>query len=274
MADIKTFGNAMPFEFNPKPLESTCEKHGVNLYKFAGREICPECAKELTESSSLSLAEKETEKAYYRDQTWLTNKSIFSDESLKNASFNSYETGDEETKRNKEMARQVAGDYLKGANYNTIFSGAVGTGKSHLAMSMCKAINEHSKPFRKCLLVSIDELMRRIKGSFNRKDSLYTEERMVDMLTEADLLVLDDLGAEIGAMDSERSASDFNVRVLNSIVNGRMNKPTIITTNLSAEQMNRMYDDRIISRIARGAEKGKSIITFKETTDKRQKLEF
>lgn len=95
---------------------------------------------------------------------------------------------------------------------------------------------------------------------------------MIDLLTEADLLVLDDLGAETGAVTTDRTATDFTTRTLYAIINGRMNKPTIITTNLSSKDMAKMYDSKLISRMFRGAEG--HVIKFEKTNDKRRTIEF
>ena len=92
------------------------------------------------------------------------------------------------------MARRIAKDYLDGKVFNTFMSGEPGTGKTFLSMSILRAVNENSKPYKKCLFVSVDEFMRLIKDSFNNKQSPYTERAMVDRLTKADIFVLDDLG--------------------------------------------------------------------------------
>lgn len=200
-------------------------------------------------------------------QSWLFNRSIYLDRTLSKVSFDNYSTDDQETTNNKEQALKIAREYYKGQTYNTILSGKPGTGKSHLAMSMLKEINEYSKPYRKCLFISIDEMMRRIRSSFNNSNSQYDEQSMVAMLIEADVLVIDDLGAETGAITTGKGASDFTTRILYAIINGRMTKPTIFTTNLNSDGLSDMYDGKLVSRMFRGA-KG-HVIAFKNTTDKR-----
>ncbi|MED0689935.1 ATP-binding protein [Bacillus licheniformis] len=255
-------------------VDEVCPTHGCNLIVAFGKApICMECGKEEKARKEKEMAE-EASLAYYKRNTysWLSKHSIFLDDTLRDASFDNYKTEDAETRRNKEMALNFAREYYKGATYNTIFTGKAGTGKSHLSMSMLKVVNEYSKPYRKCLFVSVDEMMRRIKDSFNNKDSYYTEQRMIDLLTSADLLVMDDLGAETGAITSDKTATDFTTRTLYAIINGRMNKPTIITTNLSSRDMAKMYDSKLISRMFRGTDG--HVISFKETNDKRRMVEF
>lgn len=274
-ANMTTFSDVIKGRL--KETDEKCEKHGYNLIYLSTapekKPVCFVCAKESVEQQTKEMAEQASREHYKRTTyAWLTKHSIFLDDTLKNATFDSYQATDEETAYNKEMALNIARQYYKGANYNTIFTGKAGTGKSHLSMAMLQVVNEHSEPYRKCLFVSLDELMRRIKDSFNNKESYYTEKRMIDLLTEADLLVLDDLGAETGAVTTESTATDFTTRTLYAIINGRMNKPTVITTNLSSKDMAKMYDSKLISRMFRGAEG--HVIKFEKTNDKRRTIEF
>jgi len=251
-----------------------CEKHGYHLVTFKGlKPFCQQCAKEQIEADNNKLTQEAAAK-YHKRTTydWLIKQSIFSDESIRNATFAYYVEDEQETIENKKLARHIAGEYLKGASYNTLFYGSVGTGKSHLSMSILQAVNENSNPFKKCLFVSTDELMRRIKDSFNNKQSSFTEQAMVERLIKADLLVLDDLGAETGSTETDKSATDYTVRTLNAIINGRMDKPTIFTTNLSSSELTKMYDRRLMSRMFRGT-KG-HVIKFTNTRDKRTDIDY
>ena len=262
-------------------VDEVCPIHHVHKVMYMGHgPICIECAKPGVEKVGQArvdeyfadVANYKQEQKSKDTQGWLESKSIYLDKSLSKATFDSYLTDDQETSKNKSMAQKLAKQYLDGADFNTIFSGKPGTGKSHLAMSMLKEVNENSHPSRRCLFVSIDELMRKIRSSFSNDDSPYTEEAMTDLLIKPDLLVIDDLGAETGAIASGKLATDFTTRVLYAIVNGRMTKPTIFTTNLSSRDMSKIYDAKLISRIFRDT-KG-HIVVFKETTDKRVIPEF
>ena len=215
-----------------KQLDAVCEKHEVKLVEFANREICPHCAAELTEQRHEELIQRETDNYYNKDRLYI-KQSIYSDETLKVASFDSYEEVDKETTANKKRARLLAGQYLNGASFNVIYTGKVGTGKSHLAMSMLKAVNEHSEPYKKCLFVSVDELISLLRYSYVNREGL-SENQLRNLCVDADLLVLDDLGAEVGAINTDKGASNDTVRMINAIVTGRMNKPTIFTTNLTS----------------------------------------
>jgi DNA replication protein DnaC len=118
---------------------------------------------------------------------------------------------------------------------------------------------------KSCLFVSIDAMLRKIKNSFNDKESRFTEEYFNKLLSNVDFLVLDDLGAETGAIDTSKTATDFVQRVLYGITNTRQDKATILTTNLDSKTLFSMYDKKLVSRLFR---KPKYVI-FKESKDKR-----
>lgn len=118
--------------------------------------------------------------------------------------------------------------------------------------------------------------MELVKDSFNNKESKYTQNDIVTIANEVDVLVIDDLGAETGDIYSDKRASEYTSNVLRSILNGRQDKATIITTNLSGERMVTgykeghkfippMYDGKVMSRAMRNVEN----IIFRETPDKR-----
>lgn len=259
---------------NVEVTSERCSIHEVEKVTVQGlAPFCTQCAAEDIQAKNQERSLKAAQRYHKRNTyDWLRERSIFSDESLRDATFDTYEEAEEETVINKRRARFIAKDYLDGKVFNTVMSGTPGAGKSHLSMAMLHAVNDFSEPYRKCLFVSVDELMRRIKDSFNNKNAKYTEQSLVELLTKADLLVLDDLGAETGAIGSEKGATDFTTRTLYAVMNGRMNKSTIITTNLSSTELKRMYDRKLLSRMYRGAEG--HLLTFKNTSDKRVSIEF
>nr|WP_269816264.1 ATP-binding protein [Enterococcus faecalis] len=133
--------------------------------------------------------------------------------------------------------------------FTTVFSGPVGVGKSHLAMSILKKLNEYNDLTYSCLFFSLDQLLRRIRNSYDDESEYLTEARAVQLALDADYFVLDDLGAEVGSIETNKRATDFMIRVLNAIVDGRQGKGLIITTNLTNLQIQAIYGHRIYSRL-------------------------
>lgn len=255
-----------------KPTEEVCEIHDVPLVQFQeGRAFCPECASERVEQDDYKLREVETEKAQNVNKRWLKQRSIVLDRDMFKMTFENYDAVDEETERNKEKALNIARSLYKGSKSNEMLAGMFGTGKTHLAMAILNQLNQFTD--MKLLFVSMDVLVRRIRANMGDKESPYEEERVIYLLSKADVLVLDDLGAEVGSIDRASEATDFVVRIINGVLNGRANKPTILTTNLSIGELNKIYDGRIVSRMLEDIEEERFII-FKETSDKRIKIKF
>lgn len=255
-----------------KSVPDICERHQVNCVQFMDREpFCPLCANERVKKSELSMREKETEKAYNKNKRWLRQRSVLTDKEIFDMTFENFKEVDEETKENKEKAIQIARELFKGSKHNEMLAGGFGTGKTHLAMAILNELNEHTD--MKLIFISIDELMRRIKSNFHDYNSIYKEDVIVQTLIDADVLVIDDIGAEVGSVDRKSEATDYNVRVLNAVLSGRTSKPTIFTTNLSGKDLSQIYDGRIVSRIRRGITKERTIV-FKKTKDKRGQLDF
>lgn len=252
-----------------------CDQHDaklVNMILVEGEEVCPICERD-RENDLLSKRETEKyKKALNRkSHSMLAEKSILTNIELYEASFGNYSTEEPEETENKEKAIKAFQKYKQGEVFNTWLTGIPGVGKSHLAMSILRNLNESGDQDKSCVFVSVDEMLRMIRNSFNNKESKYTEFYFVDLLSKADFIALDDLGAETGGTGTTKTATDFTLRVLYAIANARQDKPTIVTTNLSKNELVKMYDAKLVSRL-RGSQ---ALINFKETADKRIKnIEF
>ena len=231
-----------------------------------GEVFCPLCERE---RATKELSDEESEKIKRamsrRKYNVFHNQNVLTDIGLLDASFSTYETTEREEIDNKEKATEAFARYKAGETFNTWFTGDPGVGKSHLAMSILRNLNESGEKDKSCLFVSVDEMLLRIRGSFDNKESQYTESYFAELLPNVDYLVLDDLGAETGGTGTKKQASDFTLRVLYAVANGRQNKSTIITTNLSSAELIRMYDPKLVSRLV----KNMYPIKFENTVDKR-----
>lgn len=121
---------------------------------------------------------------------------------------------------------------------NVIMSGKTGLGKTHLSLAIAGEVL--GKGYQ-VLYGSAQDFFGRIQNEYFNRAKADTD--TMAMIMETDLLILDDLGAEF--------ESSFNTATLYNIINGRMNigKPTMISTNLTAQELQARYNDRIASRL-------------------------
>jgi DNA replication protein DnaC len=204
----------------------------------------------------------------------LSKKSIVSDVTILDATLQNYTITCKEQGENLKRVKELLERLKDGDNFNIILQGKQGAGKSHLGYSVLKELNEYfnqQEPNKMCLFMSVDDMFREIKKSFNDDETKFTEYYFVKLCSEADFLVLDDLGAESGAVERDKPASDYVQTILNGIMNARQNKTTITTTNITGETMFKLYGKRLVSRVLRRRE----VIKFVESPDKRlEALEF
>ncbi|WP_440964328.1 ATP-binding protein [Pediococcus pentosaceus] len=258
-----------------KKTNQYCQVHPDQKLLMLANHIpfCPRCVEEKRRHKNNELVTMGALRSYKRGFYEVLKKdSIIDDDDLWQASFDNYEVNSgTEAEANLKKARQIAGKYLnRDYQANTIITGNPGVGKSHLAISMLKGVNDHIKPNASCLFVSVNELLRLIKDSFNHPDGYYTESRMVDLLGKVSLLVLDDLGSEASFKRDNREASEYVQQVLFGVLNKR--NRTIITTNLNSDELSKIYNPKLLSRMYKGVMKNDGIIKFKETQDKRMAI--
>lgn len=120
---------------------------------------------------------------------------------------------------------------------NLLFYGETGTGKTFLANCIAKSLLDKEKIVIYQTAFKLLEILEEIRFGKNGDKDKY------DLLFEADLLIIDDLGTEM--------TNTFTNSELFNIINSRLlsNKKTIISTNLSPKEIMDRYDDRIFSRL-------------------------
>lgn len=128
---------------------------------------------------------------------------------------------------------------------NLFFTGNTGLGKTY--MTNCIA-NELLKRGKTVLYQTAPVLLETIiDNKFNKYKTANTNE-FYNQVLEADLLIIDDLGTEVpNSMKISELFTILNARALN--LNNKLTR-TIISTNLSIEQIFNIYEERIGSRIA------------------------
>ncbi|CYU14030.1 zinc finger protein [Streptococcus suis] len=252
------------FIANTKTLEETCPIHGIPLMqldrvvKIAEEDkprnlspICPECIKEQNEKQVQEEVEKHLNAGIYQKTYNVLMRDSTIPEDLKAASFDNFIIETPEEKQMLDFVKNQTQKYLDGMNGNTLLTGTTGVGKTHLAISLAKELNEayraKGEP-KSVLFINLTEILREIRESFKftSKEGYYSR-----MLKEVDYLILDDLGVKLGN-SSGRSKSAWEEEFIFDVLSHRKN--TIITTNLSNDEIANLYSERVASRVRTGLE--------------------
>lgn len=162
-------------------------------------------------------------------------------QSFENFELSFYKSDEEVFRRmeyNLEMAKKFAEGFGKDSK-NLLLIGKTGTGKTHLSTAIAKTVIEKGYEV-------LYDSAQNIVSAFEQdrfKSGYGPYEPKGDKYLECDLLILDDLGTEF--------VNQFTVSCLYNLLNTRINKglSTVISTNLSPEELSSKYEDRIYSRI-------------------------
>lgn len=198
---------------------------------------------------------------FFRNGSMVTNESLFDKD------FKTFKVENDETKLALEKSHAFVNEILLGKTTHLVLSGKSGVGKSHLSMSICKEVIKRSNYDKKCLFINYRELLEQLKKAFN-DDVMYKllhQSLMADIKT-TDLVVIDDLGAELGG-SSANNSSNYNNDTLHSIMEAREDKALVVNTNLTGKELKAVYGERIVSRIMNNS--NGFISSLNQTKDKR-----
>ncbi len=116
--------------------------------------------------------------------------------------------------------------------------GPTGLGKTHLSLAIAKQVILKGYQVLYC---TAQDILRSIEREHFSRET--TEDETLKTILEADLLILDDLGAEY--------QTSFNTATVYNIINTRLNfgRPTIISSNLTSQELEGRYTERVVSRL-------------------------
>ena len=159
-------------------------------------------------------------------------------QSFDNFSLDYYKTGggNYEAMQRFVAALKRFADEFDGKIYrNHLLFGGTGLGKTHLSTSVAKNVIE--KGFDVLYVTSVGMI-----GDFEDK-RFGNGEKDTDRYYTADLLIIDDLGTEV--------VNQFTLSCLYDVINSRINnkKCTFINTNLTKNEIESKYSERITSRL-------------------------
>ncbi|OGO82807.1 MAG: hypothetical protein A2Y18_06020 [Clostridiales bacterium GWD2_32_19] len=163
--------------------------------------------------------------------------SYYSDERYPNQKLNPQEN----IKRIYQISHDFSHDFDK-QFINLLFYGTPGTGKTYLCNCIAKDLLDKGISVLYLPAFELFKLFEDDRFSKNKEDA---EERTsyIDSVFNVDLLIIDDLGTEWHTtLSSAELFNCINTRFLNR-------KSTVISTNLTIENLQKAYSDRIFSRL-------------------------
>lgn len=136
-----------------------------------------------------------------------------------------------------DFCREYALHFGSGA-VNLLFRGSTGLGKTFLSACIARVVSE--KGFSVVYETTADAITAFEKQKFRPSEEA---DDLVERLTGCELLILDDLGTEM--------ITEFSKSAVYTLINSRLigRKTTIVSTNLSAADMARLYTPQICSRL-------------------------
>ncbi|ANN74593.1 hypothetical protein BAU08_05750 [Bordetella bronchialis] len=142
------------------------------------------------------------------------------------------------------VAQHYAGDFpsVRAAGQCLILCGNVGTGKTHLAIGVMHQVMALGCTARYAVMIDV---ARAVKETY-RKDSVVTESAVLERFIAPDLLVLDEIGMQVG--------SDTEKMITFSIINSRYSqmRPTIVISNLAMPLLKDFLTERVMDRMRDG----------------------
>ena len=222
--------------------ERKCEDCGatVPIYERDGIEvsICLECENKEIKKSMEDYRD-------WREDNAL-NKLIHKYEILPYKDKPSFDDYQPETALQKE-AKQTSMNFSKMEETTLFYQGKPGLGKTHLSYCVSNDWNGSS------LFMDMPGLMSTLRSSYNYQSS-FSQEELMRLISDVDLFVLDDVGAEY--VKAENGMESWVTDILYQIVNSRQEKRNIYTTNYKGKELQQKYgmmSSRIISRMMSNA---------------------
>lgn len=227
--------------------ELTCETHGpypVRVVPLFGGNVlrvtrCPKCSQADADRESAAAQAKADATRQERIESRMQQAGIplrFRDRTL-----DSYKAETPGQQKALTVARRFAIDFKRHLTTGPtlVFSGSVGTGKTHLAIAIAQAAMAQGCT---AMYENAMDIIRRLREGW-RRDAAMSEAQALDLYGSLDLLVIDELGVQFG--------SDAEQLQLFDVLNRRYrdNKPTILLTNLNLDGVKTFLGERTYDRL-------------------------
>lgn len=230
-------------------IKDVCNKKML-IDKHTKEEFCPHC--KMIEQEDQRLAEetlviKQTCKVVHLYDAFSDNSLI--NDKLKKATFDNYNPTNENLALAKREMQRFVETFDPKNPESKVITGLYGIGKSHLCVAVTKVL---MKKGYSALFIQMNKLFTKIKSTWNKNSEL-TEDKLMELLATVDVLVIDDLGAEFTERDKE--GITWKQTKTNEIIDSRVGKSTLYTSNFTLGELAKMYGEREFSRMMENATK-------------------
>ena len=227
-------------------VDAECAKHGhyraKQIPSFMGSPPitmkCPDCTAEARAVQERERIEAEARTKANKVQLLFSRAGIparFANRTLEN-----YQAETAAQKRALKIADRFVDSFGDGlvAGASLVLAGKPGTGKTHIACGIGRALMERT---RSVLFMTVLQALRHIKDTY-RRDSEKTETQALKDMLRPDLLILDEIGAQLG--------SEHEKMLMFEIINERYQhcRSTILISNLTGEELTTFLGDRVMDR--------------------------
>lgn len=232
-----------------RQVEAHCERHGAYVstettyYLFDKPSVhatgCPKCsaereAKRLAQSQAEAASERAFKVAQLKSEARIPLRFAGSE-------FASYWAVEQGQKVALSVCKAYAEKWPEriAAGASLVLTGLPGTGKTHLACAVGNAVMEGH--VASVLFCTVSTALRAIKETY-RKGSERGEQDVINKLTRPDLLILDEVGVQVG--------SEHEKLLMFEILNERYQdmRPTILISNLSITELEDFLGQRVMDR--------------------------
>ena len=139
----------------------------------------------------------------------------------------------------RRISERFANFFTPGAE-NLLFHGATGLGKTFVCHCIAKAVLDAGFTV---LYITAPRLFKLVQAQHFSRDNAADAAVQLDAVQDVDLLILDDLGSEFATVVTDSA--------LFEVVNQRLldRRSTVISTNLTVDELENQYTERIVSRM-------------------------